>query len=100
MINNINTISSNNITGIIVSLCVSVIILNYVMIRYDDTNKYAFVAEYSGIISVIKLDESNFHRVTKLEGHTSKWVWYYCIHGYNCVLSLYVSIIIIMCLYR
>ena len=40
--------------------------------RYDDTNKYAFVAEYNGTISVIKLDEANFHRVTKLEGHTSE----------------------------
>ena len=34
-------------------------------------NKYGFVADYSGVITVLKLTESGFTPVTTLKGHTS-----------------------------
>ena len=39
---------------------------------YDATNKYAFVADYSGQISVLKLDTSGFQLITTLRGHQSE----------------------------
>ena len=39
---------------------------------YDPTNKYAFVADYGGLINVIKLESSGFEFITTLRGHQSK----------------------------
>ena len=41
-------------------------------VEYDETNRYAFAADYGGGINVLKLEEGNFHLVTTLRGHTSK----------------------------
>ena len=39
---------------------------------YDPTHKYAFVADYAGTITVLKLDVSEFRFVTTLNGHQSE----------------------------
>lgn len=41
-------------------------------VEFDVTTNYGFVADYSGGIAVLKLEEANFHLVTTLRGHTSK----------------------------
>lgn len=40
-------------------------------IKLDTLNKYAFVADYGGVITVLKLDPNNFQEVTTLRGHQS-----------------------------
>lgn len=40
-------------------------------VEYDATNKYAFVADFSGQINVLKLDTSGFQLITTLRGHQS-----------------------------
>ena len=39
---------------------------------YDAVNKYAFVADYSGQVNVLKLDTSGFQLITTLKGHQSE----------------------------
>lgn len=39
---------------------------------YDPTHKYAFVADYAGTITVLKLDVADFRFITTLNGHQSK----------------------------
>lgn len=41
--------------------------------RYDEMNKYGFVADYGGVIGVFKLTETGFSHITTLKGHTSKY---------------------------
>ena len=41
-------------------------------ITYDPTSKYAFVADYSGQVTVLKLGPTGFELVTNLKGHQSK----------------------------
>ena len=40
-------------------------------LKLDTMNKYAFVADYGGVITVLKLDPNNFQEVTSLRGHQS-----------------------------
>lgn len=40
-------------------------------VELDTMNKYAFVADYGGVITVLKLDPNNFQEVTTLRGHQS-----------------------------
>ena len=40
--------------------------------RYDEYNQYGFVGDYSGIITVLKLERGNLKFVTTLRGHTSE----------------------------
>jgi len=40
-------------------------------VEYDAVSKYAFVADYSGQVNVLKLDTSAFQLVTTLRGHQS-----------------------------
>ena len=42
--------------------------------RYDDSSKYAFVADYSGQVNVLKLDTAGFQLITTLKGHQSEGV--------------------------
>ena len=49
------------------------ITLTYVY-RYDASSKYAFVADYSGQVNVLKLDTAGFQLITTLKGHQSECV--------------------------
>ncbi|XP_065888832.1 WD repeat and FYVE domain-containing protein 2-like [Dysidea avara] len=40
-------------------------------VELDTSTKHAFVADYSGVITVLKLDPNNFQEVTTLRGHQS-----------------------------
>ena len=42
--------------------------------RYDSRSKYAFVADYSGQVNVLKLDTAGFQLITTLKGHQSEYV--------------------------
>lgn len=42
------------------------------VVTLDISTKHAFVADYSGVITVLKLDPNNFQEVTTLRGHQSK----------------------------
>ena len=42
------------------------------MFRFDPISKYAFVADYSGQVSVLKLETTGFEFLTSLRGHQSK----------------------------
>ena len=42
------------------------------VVTLDTSTKHAFVADYSGVITVLKLDPNNFQEVTTLRGHQSK----------------------------
>jgi len=42
------------------------------VITLDSSTKHAFVADYSGVITVLKLDPNNFQEITTLRGHQSK----------------------------
>ncbi len=42
------------------------------VITFDSINKYAFVADYSGQVNVLKLEATGFEYVTNLKGHQSK----------------------------
>ena len=44
--------------------------LNCKTCRYDEKAKYAFVAEFNGEISIIKLEVNHPHKVTALKGHS------------------------------
>ena len=54
----------------------SSISLNQLTLRFDPTNKYAFIADFGGQISVLKLEPTGFEFVTTLKGHQSEWVVY------------------------
>ena len=45
----------------------------------DTLSKYAFVTDYGGTITVLKLDPNNFQEVTTLRGHQSMNVQMICI---------------------
>jgi len=39
-------------------------------LQYDDTSQHAFIGDYSGSISMLKLDDSGATVITKLSGHS------------------------------
>ena len=41
-------------------------------IAFDQTSSYVFIADYSGQINVLKLEEQNFQFITTLKGHQSE----------------------------
>ena len=47
--------------------------------RYDASSKYAFVADYSGQVNVLKLDTAGFQLITTLKGHQSE-----CVRVWEC----------------
>ena len=40
-------------------------------IAFDQTSSYVFIADYSGQINVLKLEEQSFQFITTLKGHQS-----------------------------
>ena len=40
------------------------------MFRFDKASKYTFVGDYSGQISVLKINNNGFEVITTLKGHT------------------------------
>ena len=53
--------------------------------RYDSTSKYAFIADFSGQITVLKLELNGSQFITTLRGHQSEWVCLYaCVTACEC----------------
>ena len=42
--------------------------------KFDPSSKYGFIADYSGQISVLKLEPTGFEFVTTLKGHQSEYI--------------------------
>ena len=67
--------------------CKSLIFLNE-LDRFDEESKHAFVGDYSGQITVLKVEDNNYQIITTLKGHSGKpYMWsqrnikknsYYC----------------------
>ena len=43
------------------------------MIRFDEQSKYVFVGDYSGQVTVLKIDNHNFSLITTLKGHSGEY---------------------------
>lgn len=43
------------------------------MYRFDEQSNYVFVGDYSGQISVLKINNQTFNLITTLKGHSGKF---------------------------
>lgn len=41
-------------------------------VRFDEQSKYAFVGDYSGQISVLRISNTEFSLIVNLKGHSGK----------------------------
>lgn len=51
------------------------------MPRYDDDTQHAFVGDYSGQITLLKLERQTYSTITTLKGHEGK------VHVNKCVYT-------------
>lgn len=56
------------------SLKTCIIFISLTVCRFDEQSKYAFVGDYSGHISVLKVKNNCFDLITTFKGHSGKYV--------------------------
>jgi len=58
--------------------CVRSLVLNHCL-RFDEQSNYVFVGDYSGQVSVLKINNQNFNLITTLKGHSGMLKLYYLV---------------------